>query len=86
MAFDWAVANRDLVNSFVEASSQSGYIVGLGAGSSDPAMAGKISAYAAKYLDAGSRGGAERTLRLMAVRKATAARLRPATEAWLAAK
>ncbi|MBB4153180.1 aminopeptidase N [Sphingomonas jinjuensis] len=86
MAFDWAVANRDLVNSFVEASSQSGYIVGLGAGSSDPAMPGKISAYAQKYLDAGSRGGADRTLRLMAVRKATAARLRPATEAWLAAK
>ena len=44
LAFDWAVANRELVNGFVEQSSEAGYIVGLGAGSNDPAMPGKITA------------------------------------------
>ena len=84
MAFDWAVANRDLVNGFVEQSSESGYIVGLGGGSNDAAMPGKIQAYADKYLPAASRGGAQRTIAGIAVRKATADRLRPAVETWLA--
>ena len=83
MAFDWAVANRDLVNSFVEQSSEAGYIVGLGGGSNDPAMPGKIQAYADKYLPEGSRGGAKRTIAGIAVRKAAADRLRPAVETWL---
>ncbi|MDE0880193.1 MAG: M1 family aminopeptidase, partial [Sphingomonas bacterium] len=83
MAFDWAVANRDLVNGFVEQSSESGYIVGLGGGSNDPAMPGKIQAYADKYLPEASRGGARRTISGIAVRKAAADRLRPAVEKWL---
>jgi aminopeptidase N len=84
MAFDWAVANRDLVDGFVEQSSKSGYIVGLGDDSNDPAMPGKIEAFAAKYLPESSRGGAKRTIASIAARKAAAARLRPAVEAWLA--
>jgi len=83
MAFDWAVANRELVNSFIEQSSQSGYIVGLGGGSNDPAMPGKIQAFADKYLPESSRGGAKRTIAGMAVRKAAAERLRPAVATWL---
>ena len=83
LAFDWAVANRDLVNGFVEQSSEAGYIVGLGAGSNDPAMPGKITAYADKYLPAGSRGGEKRALTAIAVRKAAADRLRPAVATWL---
>ena len=84
LAFDWAVANRDLVNGFIEQSSQAGYIVGLGGGSNDPAMPGKITAYAERYLPAGSRGPAERELAEISARAAVAARLRPATERWLA--
>lgn len=83
LAFAWAVANRDLVNGFVEQSSQAGYIVGLGGGSNDPAMPGKITAYAEKHLPKGSRGPAERTIAFIAVRKAMADRLRPATMKWL---
>ena len=83
MAFDWAVANRTLVESFLEASTRSGYIVGLGAGSSDPAMPGKITAFADKYLPAESRGGAKRALSAIAVRKTAADQLRPAVTKWV---
>jgi aminopeptidase N len=84
LAFDWAVANHSLAEGFIEVSSRPGYIVGLGAGSNDPAMPGKITAFADKYLPASSRGGAKRALSQIAVRKATADRLRPAVQAWLA--
>lgn len=83
MAFDWAVANRTLVDTFVEESTRSGYIVGLGAGSNDPAMPGKITAFADKYLPAAARGGAKRALATIAVRKAAADRLRPAVTKWV---
>jgi len=84
LAFDWAVTNRNLVNSFLEESTRSGYIVGLGAGSNDPAMPAKIQAYADKYIPATDRGGTTRALTQIAVRKAAADRVRPAVEAWLA--
>ncbi|VVT22281.1 Aminopeptidase [Sphingomonas sp. EC-HK361] len=83
MAFDWAVAHRALVDSFVEQSSRAGFVVGLGAGSNDAAMPGKIQAYADKYLPEGSRGGAKRALTTIATRKAVADRLRPAVSKWL---
>ncbi len=84
MAFDWALANKTLVNAFVEESSRSGFVVGLGAGSNDPAMPGKISAYADANLPEASRGGAKRVIAGIAVRKATADRLRPAVTRWVA--
>ena len=83
MAFDWAVANLALVNSFLEDSTRSGYVVGLGGGSNDPRMPAKIQAFADKNLPATSRGGTTRTLAFMAVRKATAERLRPAVTNWV---
>ncbi|OYW21454.1 MAG: hypothetical protein B7Z43_10435 [Sphingomonas sp. 12-62-6] len=83
MAFDFAVANPDLVNGFLEASTRSGYIPSLGAGSADPAMPAKILAYAEKNLPEASRGGAKRTVALMAVRQQLADRTRPAIEAWV---
>ncbi len=84
LAFDWAVANRTLVDGFIEDSSRAGYIVGLGAGSNDPAMPGKITGYADKYLAASSRGGVTRSLSAIAVRKAAAAQLQPAVSKWVA--
>ena len=82
MAFDWAVANRPLVDGFIEESSRSGFIVGLGAGSTDPAMPKKIDAFAQTLPDT-SRGPARRVISGIAVRKAAADRLRPAVEAWI---
>jgi aminopeptidase N len=83
MAFDWAVANKPLVDSFLEESNRATFIVGLGAGSNDPAMPGKIEAWANANLPEGSRGGARRSISQIAVRKAVADRLKPAVQAWL---
>ncbi len=83
LAFDFAVANPDLINGFLEASTRSGFIPSLGAGSTDPAMPAKIMAYAEKNLPAASRGGAKRTVALMAVRQQLVDRTRPAIEAWV---
>lgn len=84
MAFDWAVANKPLVDSFLEESNRATFIVGLGAGSNDPAMPGKIESWAAANLPEGSRGGAKRAMAQIAVRKAVADRLKPAVQTWLA--
>lgn len=83
LAFDWAVANRELVNGFVEQSSQAGYIVGLGAASTDPAMPGKITAYAERHLPEASRGPAQRVVASMAARREVSDRMRPATARWV---
>jgi len=83
LAFDYAVANAALVNGVLEASTRAGFIVSLGAGSNDPAMPGKINAYAEKNLPVSSRGGVKRALATIAVRKAVADRLRAGVTAWV---
>ncbi len=85
MAFDFAVANVDLVNGFLETSSRAGYIVRLGGRSNDPAMPAKIMAFAEKHLPVGSRGPAMRTVTQIQVRKISADRVRSAVAAWLGA-
>ena len=84
MAFDFAVANLDLVNGFLETSTRAGFVVGLAAGSNDPAMPAKINAFAEKNLPEASRGGARRALALIATRHEAAERLRAAVTTWLA--
>ncbi len=83
MAFDWAVAHHEAVEGWLEESTRAQYIVSLGGGSNDPAMPGKITAYAEKYLPAGSRDAAKRTITGIAVRKAAADKLRAATATWV---
>ncbi|MES2044904.1 MAG: M1 family metallopeptidase [Pseudomonadota bacterium] len=83
MAFDFAVANLDLVNGFLETSTRAGFVVGLAAGSNDPAMPAKITAFAEKNLAEASRGGARRSLALIATRRQAAERLKPAVTGWL---
>lgn len=56
LAYDFAVRNREKVESLVDASSRSRYLAGLGAGSADPAMIGKLEDYATRYLTPQSRG------------------------------
>ena len=55
MAFDWAVAHGDAVNAMLESSTRSGFVVGLAQGASDPAVAGRVEAYAAKTFPESSR-------------------------------
>jgi aminopeptidase N len=82
MAFDWSVANRALVESFIEDSSKASFIVGLARGSVDPRMPEKITAFAATMPET-SRGPAKRVVSGIAVRKAATERLRPAVQTWL---
>ena len=84
MAFDFAVAHLDMVNGLLEESTRASYIVSLGSRSNDPAMPGKIQAFADKNLPEASRQGVKRSLTSIAVRKAIADRLRPAVTKWVA--
>jgi aminopeptidase N len=83
MAFDFAVANMDLVNGLLETSTRAGFIVGLGQASNDPAMPGKITAFAEKNLPEASRGGAKRALAAIAGRKQISDRLRDDVATWV---
>ena len=83
LAFDWAVAHRAAVDGWLEESTRASFIPLLGAGSSDAAMAAKITGYAERNLAEGSREPARRAAAGIAVRRATADRLRPATAKWL---
>jgi aminopeptidase N len=82
-AFDWAAAHQPLVNSFLEASTRASFIPRLGEGSNDAAMPGKITAYGTRYLPEGSRAGVNQALSAIAVRRASADRLRTGVTAWL---
>jgi aminopeptidase N len=56
LAFDFALRNREKVEGLVDISSRSRYLAGLGGGSSDPAMVGKLEDYAKRHLTPQSRG------------------------------
>ncbi|SFP63240.1 M1 family metallopeptidase [Sphingomonas rubra] len=83
LAFDWAVKNRALVDSFIEESSRPGFIVGLARGSNDPAIEGRVRAFAAASPASASKASVDRTLAGIGVRRAAAERLRAATGTWL---
>jgi hypothetical protein len=85
MAFDFAIANLAKINERVDASSRSRYLARLAAGSSDPAMIDKLSAYAQANLAPGSRGDVEAAIAAIKDRiQVNAARL-PEIDAWLQA-
>jgi len=84
LAFDFALAHREQVDARVDATSRSQYYPGLAAGSADPAMVGKLRAYADKYVAAGSRRSTETAIADITYRiKVRNGRL-PAIDAWLA--
>jgi aminopeptidase N len=62
LAFDFAITNRARVEALVDASSRSRFIPGLGAGSIDPAMIGKLTQYAEQHMTAQSRAPADRAI------------------------
>lgn len=87
MAFDFALAHLPLVNTLVETSTRAGFVASLGAGSDDPAMPGKITAFAAANLPPAARGGAKAIVASMAARQMVNARIRGDIAAWaMAAK
>jgi aminopeptidase N len=56
LAFDFAIRNREKVEGLVDISSRSRFIAGLGAGSADPAMVGKLEGFATRHMTPQSRG------------------------------
>jgi aminopeptidase N len=83
LAFDYALAHLEAVNKFVDATSRSRYLPGLASGSSDPAMIGKINAYAEKYLTPDTRRDAEIAAASIAYRVKIKQDRMPAIAAWL---
>lgn len=86
MAFDFAVAHKDAVNARVDAASSTKFIPGLAKGSADPAMIGKVTAYAAANLPAGSRGEADKSAASITDRIKTRKAALPQITAWVAKK
>ena len=79
LALDWAIANRKLVEGFIEESSRAGFIIGLARGSNDAATLPKLRALST----ASSKAAVDRTIAGINVRRSAAERLRPAVEAWV---
>ena len=80
--FDWAAAHKDQVNALVEASSRPRYIVGLAGQADDPAVAARVTAYAAANLPPASRQGAETAASQIRYRAALKAARRAPLAAW----
>jgi aminopeptidase N len=84
LAFDFALAHQEQINKRIDATSRSRYFARLAGGSSDPAMVGKLNAYAGANLAASARGDVEAAIAGIQDRvKVNAARL-PEIDAWLA--
>jgi aminopeptidase N len=84
MAFDFALAHLAAVDERVDSTSRSRYYPGLGGGSSDPAMIGKINAFAEAQLAPGSRRSARSAVAGIEYRIKVRKERLPAIDAWLA--
>jgi aminopeptidase N len=84
MAFDFALAHRAKVDTLVDSTSRSRYYPRLGGASFDPAMIGKITAYADAYIAAGSRRAADAAVANIKYRMMIRNERLPAIDAWLA--
>ncbi len=84
LAVDFALAHLPQVNALVDSSARARYIARLGSNSNDPAMIGKLRAYARDNLPESSRASIDQAINLLETR----ARLEPVVRAgvtdWLA--
>jgi aminopeptidase N len=86
MATDFALANREAVEALVDVSSRSEYIPGLGSGSTDPAMIGKLEAYAKAHLTPESRKPVDQAITSITTRLKTEPRIKAGIAEWLDAQ
>ena len=84
MAFDFAVTHRAQVDKLVDANSRSRYYPSLGSGSLDPAMIGKINAFAEANIASRSRRPAATAIANIKYRLMIRNERLPAIDAWLA--
>ena len=83
MAFDFAIAHRAEVDKLVDQTSSSRYYPGLGSSSNNPAMIGKINAYADAHIAKGSRRAADTVIANIRYRMMVRKDRLPAIDAWL---
>ncbi len=86
LATDFALANQKAVEGLVDVASRSEFIPGLGAGSNDPAMVGKLEAYAKVNLTAESRKPVDQAITSITTRLKTEPRIKAGIVEWLDAK
>jgi aminopeptidase N len=86
LAVDFALANRAAVEALVDVSSKSEFIPGLASRSSDPAIVGKLNAYAAAYLKPESRKPLEQVIVAIQTRITSQPRIQSEVNSWLDAK
>jgi aminopeptidase N len=84
LAFDFAIAHMAAVDERVDSTSRSRYYPRLATNSADPAMIGKIRAYAAANLAPGSRRSADTAVAGIEYRIKVRRERLPAIDAWLA--
>ncbi|MFS0850723.1 M1 family metallopeptidase [Novosphingobium panipatense] len=82
--FDFVMANYDAVMGRVDVSGATRYVARLSATSADPAMAGKLDAYAKQRLAAGSRRPVDEAIAKIQDRIKVAQTRLPEVDAWLA--
>ena len=83
LAFDFAVAHREQVDQRVDSTSRSRYYPGLGDGSFDPAMIGKLESFANAHIAASSRRATETAVANTRYRIMVRDERLPAIDAWL---
>ncbi len=83
LAFDFAIAHIDQVSKKVDSSASSRYYPMLASNSLDPAMVGKVKAYADAHVAAGSRRDAETVMASITYRVKVRNERLPVIDAWL---
>jgi aminopeptidase N len=83
-AYDFALAHRAQVETLLEPTSRSQYFTRLATGSHEPAMVGKLEAFA-KTIPASSRGEVDKALAAIRFRLAVIGQRLPDVDRWLAA-
>ena len=84
LAFDFAIAHREQIEKKVDGSSRSRYFPALGGSSADPAMIGKLQAYAKRYLSADAQGDTKTAVAAIEYRIKVRSKRLPQIDAWLA--
>ncbi|MFS8137727.1 MAG: M1 family metallopeptidase [Thermomonas sp.] len=84
MAWAFAMSHRAEIDKLVDSTSSSRYYPGIGASSNDPAMIGKIKAYADAHIAKGSRRAADTVIADITYRQMVRKERLPTIDAWLA--
>lgn len=84
LTFDFAMANLAQLEQKVESATRSFYFPHLGSRSADPAMIGKLQAYAQQHLTANTSGDAKTSIASVEYRIKVRSKRLPQIDAWLA--